>query len=93
MRHFTPDFNRNLSDELAKAIAKEGGVVQLSFGTVFLDAKPRSAFDQERRGRAEDMKRDGKSDAEIEPSPSSGRRTSGARWCTGPRCSTRSTTR
>src|SRR5690606_34588677 len=29
LRHFTPDFERNLSDELAKLIAAKGGVVQI----------------------------------------------------------------
>ncbi len=40
-RHFTPDFERNISDELAKAIAAKGGVVQIPFGTAFVD--PRGA--------------------------------------------------
>lgn len=38
MRHFTPGFERNLSDELAAAIASKGGVVQLVFGSAFIDA-------------------------------------------------------
>lgn len=38
MRHFTPGFERNLSDELATAIAAKGGVVQLVFGSAFIDA-------------------------------------------------------
>ncbi len=42
-RHFTPGFERNLSDELAKAIAKKGGVVQLTFGVGFVN--PKSAAD------------------------------------------------
>lgn len=37
MRHFTPGFERNLSDELAAAIAGKGGVVQLVFGSAFID--------------------------------------------------------
>ncbi|MGY3264078.1 dipeptidase [Lysobacter sp. HA35] len=39
MRHFTPDFERNLSDKLAKGIAKSGGVVQITFGSGFIDPK------------------------------------------------------
>ena len=39
MRHFTPGFERNLSDELATAIAGKGGVVQIVFGSAFIDAK------------------------------------------------------
>ena len=38
-RHFTPGFERNLSDELMKAVAAEGGVVQLVFGTGFVNPK------------------------------------------------------
>ena len=41
LRHFTPDFERNLSDELAKLIAAKGGVVQIPFGTAFVN--PRAA--------------------------------------------------
>lgn len=36
-RHFTPGFERNLSDALAKAIAAKGGVVQVPFGNAFVD--------------------------------------------------------
>jgi membrane dipeptidase len=39
MRHFTPDFERNLSDALARKIAAGGGVVQITFGSGFIDAK------------------------------------------------------
>lgn len=39
LRHFTPGFERNLSDALAKAIAKNGGVVQIVFGSGFIDAR------------------------------------------------------
>ena len=39
MRHFTPGFERNISDELARAVAAEGGVVQLAFGTAFVSPK------------------------------------------------------
>lgn len=39
MRHFTPGFERNISDELALAVAAEGGVVQLVFGTGFVNPK------------------------------------------------------
>lgn len=39
MRHFTPGFERNISDELARAVAAEGGVVQLALGTAFVNPK------------------------------------------------------
>lgn len=37
LRHFTPDFERNLSDALAKAIAAKGGTIQIPFGNAFVD--------------------------------------------------------
>lgn len=37
LRHFTPGFERNLSDELAKAIAAKHGVIQIPFGNAFVD--------------------------------------------------------
>ncbi|MEO6365433.1 MAG: dipeptidase [Luteimonas sp.] len=39
LRHFTPGFERNLSDDLARLIAKDGGVVQIPFGIAFVNAK------------------------------------------------------
>jgi membrane dipeptidase len=36
-RHFTPGFERNISDELAKAVAAKGGVLQVVFGTGFVN--------------------------------------------------------
>ncbi len=35
-RHFTPGFERNLSDELIRALAAKGGVVMINFGSSFL---------------------------------------------------------
>ncbi len=49
-RHFTPDFERNISDELAKAVAAKGGVVQVPFGTAFVD--PRGAVATQAHFRA-----------------------------------------
>src|SRR5690606_30825467 len=49
-RHFTPDFERNISDELAKAIADKGGVVQVPSGTAFVD--PKGAADKQAHFRA-----------------------------------------
>ncbi len=37
LRHFTPGFERNLSDELARAIAAKGGTIQIPFGNAFVD--------------------------------------------------------
>jgi len=43
-RHFTPGFERNISDELAKAIAKKGGVVQITFGIGFVSREAADAL-------------------------------------------------
>ncbi len=49
-RHFTPGFERNISDEIAKAVAASGGVVQVPFGTAFIN--PDSAADLQAQFRA-----------------------------------------
>lgn len=38
-RHFTPGWARNMSDEMIQALAKQGGVIQINFGSGFIDAK------------------------------------------------------
>lgn len=35
-RHFTPDFERNMSDDMIKALADKGGVVMINYGSAFL---------------------------------------------------------
>ena len=35
-RHFTPGFERNMSDEMIVALAKTGGVIQINFGSTFI---------------------------------------------------------
>jgi membrane dipeptidase len=41
-RFFTPGFQRNMSDDMIKALAKNGGVIQINFGANFLDSVARS---------------------------------------------------
>lgn len=36
LRFFTPGFERNMSDDMLKALKKNGGVVQINFGSSFL---------------------------------------------------------
>ena len=36
MRHFTPGFHRNMSDEMVVAMAEKGGVIQINYGSSFL---------------------------------------------------------
>jgi membrane dipeptidase len=35
-RYFTPDWERNMSDDMIKILAENGGVIQICFGSVFL---------------------------------------------------------
>ncbi len=49
-RHFTPGFERNISDEIARLVAAKGGVIQVPFGTAFID--PASAADTQAHFRA-----------------------------------------
>lgn len=61
LRHFTPNFQRNLPDELVKKIGENGGVIMINFGSPFLTdvanvySNPRNAARAEREaemGRA-----------------------------------------
>ena len=36
-RHFTPGWERNMSDDMIKELAANGGVIQINFGSTFLD--------------------------------------------------------
>lgn len=38
-RHFTPDWERNMSDEMIRALAENGGVIQINFGSSFLSGE------------------------------------------------------
>lgn len=43
-RHFTPGFERNLSDSLIMAVARTNGVIQVPFSMYFLEGKSRAAW-------------------------------------------------
>jgi len=40
-RHFTPGFERNMSDDMIRALGENGGVIQINFGATFLDSVAR----------------------------------------------------
>lgn len=40
-RKFTPGFERNMSDDMIRALAKNGGVIQINFGASFIDSVAR----------------------------------------------------
>ena len=45
LRHFTPGFQRNMSDDMVKALGENGGVIQINFGSSFLTAAARNWSD------------------------------------------------
>lgn len=52
-RKFTPEWERNMSDEMIQLLAHKGGVIQINFGSTFLDAEIAKNREQYR----EEMKR------------------------------------
>ncbi len=43
-RHFTPDFERNMNDEMIKKLAKNGGVVMINYGSTFISKASQDYF-------------------------------------------------
>jgi membrane dipeptidase len=58
-RHFTPGFERNLSDGLIRAIAAGGGVIQINFGSEFLTDAARRYDGAKKRAVQEHIRRMG----------------------------------
>lgn len=77
-RHFTPDFERNLGDELAKAIAAKGGVVQITFGIGFVNAK--AAADMQAKFRAREALRQRNAAAQAAGKPLEEEATFSKQW-------------
>jgi membrane dipeptidase len=48
-RFFTPGFQRNMSDDMLKALKKNGGVIQINFGSTFLDSTVAKQNDANRK--------------------------------------------
>jgi len=45
-RHFTPGFERNMSDEMIRTLAGAGGVIQITAGSSFISGATRSYLDE-----------------------------------------------
>lgn len=45
-RHFTPGWERNMSDEMIMELAAAGGVIQINFGSAFLDQASKVSGDR-----------------------------------------------
>jgi membrane dipeptidase len=44
-RKFTPGFERNMSDDMIRRLAQNGGVIQINFGSTFIDEDVRREYD------------------------------------------------
>ena len=45
LRKFTPGFERNMDDDMLRALAKNGGVIQINFGSSFINQQARDWYD------------------------------------------------
>ena len=53
LRNFTPGFERNMDDDMLKALAKNGGVIMINFGSSFVTAEARKWSDTRAEARKE----------------------------------------
>lgn len=49
LRYFTPGWQRNMADDMVKALKGNGGVIQINFGSTFLDSAVSKANDENRK--------------------------------------------
>ena len=59
LRHFIPGFERNMSDEMIKALAENGGVIQINFGSAFINPDSNTVLVGLRAGRAKYIEENG----------------------------------
>jgi membrane dipeptidase len=48
-RHFTPGCERNMSDEMIKLLAQKRGVMQMNFGSMFVNKRVNEEFENRRK--------------------------------------------
>lgn len=58
-RHFTPGFERNMSDEMIRTLAEHGGVIMINFGSSFLTKEARKWYEIMGEARDEWMEETG----------------------------------
>jgi membrane dipeptidase len=59
LRHFTPGWQRNMSDDMLRALKKNGGVIQINFGSTFLDSAVAKSNNENRQKLAALLKEKG----------------------------------
>jgi len=58
-RHFTPGWERNMSDDMIRALAAGGGVVMINFGSSFLTAEAQQWYDRMDEEREQFLQKNG----------------------------------
>jgi membrane dipeptidase len=48
-RHFTPGWHRNMSDDMIRRLAQKGGVMQVNFGSMFVNSAVNTQFEKLRK--------------------------------------------
>lgn len=56
LRKYTPGFERNMDDNMLKALKKNGGVIQINFGSSFVTAQAGAWYDKRKAAQAETEK-------------------------------------
>ena len=64
-RKFTPGFERNMNDDMIRKLAENGGVIQINFGSTFIDGAVRKAS-QDRRKQLSDLLKEKNLDRDSE---------------------------
>jgi|SRR5690606_12222948 len=58
-RHFTPGLDRNVGDDMIKALADQGGVIFINFGSTFVSQKSIDSYDAYKKAVADFIKDQG----------------------------------
>jgi membrane dipeptidase len=66
-RYFTPGWERNMNDEMIKALAAKGGVIMINFGSSFLTAEAMQWYDQMKEARELLLQQSGTDDRDQDP--------------------------
>lgn len=68
-RKYTPGFERNMNDEMIQRLGENGGVIQINFGTDFLDGQMSKRNDAMREELDALLKKEGLKDSDADAQP------------------------
>lgn len=66
LRHFTPGFERNMSDDMLRTLKKNGGVIQINFGSSFITEQANGYRDKVKAQAKKFMKKNNITDEKSE---------------------------